>query len=210
MVLNMKVVSKVVGNFAYKNVPTPVVGETVELKPCEQGRLTNHIGVFKDGQQVGSVANRVGRNMVNNEDLIEVIGEKCVFTISKRVLNIKGSFEFIIEGDVDMPEKVLTIEEAWAKKNWSRGKAFYEFGEQRVAGKQQFLGDGEIIVTLGGVDINKFSQTPQFDWVYEADGMRKWGFNSQDLFEALAKIGANSGDKVSIRNVDKQWVVKKV
>lgn len=210
MVLNMKVVSKVVGNFAYKNVPTPVVGETVELKPCEQGKLRNHIGVFKDGQQVGSIANRVGRNMVNNEDLIGIIGEGCEFTISKKMLNIKGSFEFIIEGNVDMPEKVLTAEESWAKKNWSRGKAFYKFGEQRVAGKQQFLGDGEIVVTLGGVDINKFSQTPQFDWIDESDGMRKWGFNSQDLFEAIAKIGANSGDKISIRNVNKKWIVNKL
>lgn len=207
----MNVVSKIVGNFAYKGVPTPVVGDVVELKACEQGKLSNHIGVFNEnGQQVGSVANKVGRNMVNNEDLIGVIEKSCAFTITKKMLNIKGSFEFLIEGDVDMPEKTLTIEETWAKKNWSRGKAFYEFGEQRVAGKQQFLGDGEIVVTLGGVDINKFSQTPQFDWIDEADGMRKWGFNSQDLFEAIAKIGANSGDKISIRNVDKKWIVNKV
>ena len=208
----MSVFAKVVGNYEY-NVPVKA-GEKVELKACENIKhvgFTNHIGVFNmNGQQIGSIANKAPRNMVNNEQLISHIGDGCVGVIKNSSMNKKGSFDFTVEIEADVGQgRNLTENELWASNNWSRGRAYHEFGEQSIAGKQGYLGDKAIVVTLGGVDDNPFTGEPQFDWIDEGDGLRKYGFNSNKLFQAIAKIGANSGDKISISN-NGEWIVTKL
>ena len=196
---------KIVGNFAYNK--TPEVGDKIELRKINS-RWENHVGCFVDGAQVGSVAHRVPKGYQNNDDIIDNI-DKLSFCVIKKMMNIKGSYEFIAISMNSEDSVSFSKEEKWASKNWSRREAFEEFG-QNVQEKQGYLGNESLVVILGGVGVNKFSQTPQFDWKDVKDGKRKWGYNSPNLFEAIMEAGANSGDKISICNKNRKWIIAKL
>lgn len=210
----MKIVTLLVGNyFCHSEV---ALNSAVELKTGLEPEYPDAISVLQNGTKIGVIANKlfddeIGDEIFNNIRVASSVDDfsKLNWTVTRKVSRVNNVEAFLIVGENSRPARD-ELQTQYGK--WNRTEAYKQLG--MVVASQGYIGNGEIICVLGGVEKHPYKtdekgNIPQWTWQDEADGRHKWGPVTRALHGAIAGAKANSGDKVSIR-FNKGWIVTKL